>query len=88
MMEAKLKYMAVPTTTRELEKNEMVHRYGGTYKVDLAVTKTQKSILSSFGLDTDSVIGSANGISKLLAVSHSLMNKVSDDGEEETNRNN
>ena len=85
-MEARQKYMTVPAAIRELEKIEMVRRNGGTYKLDHAVTKTQKIILSSFGLDTDSVLSSAEEISKLLAASQSLMNKeVPDDGEEEIN---
>ena len=54
-MEAKQKYMTVPAAIRELEKIEMVRRNGGTYKLDHAVTKTQKIILSSFGLDADSI---------------------------------
>ena len=85
-MEAKQKYMTVPAAIRELEKIEMVRRNGGTYKLDHAVTKTQKIILSSFGLDADSITSSADEISKLLAASQSLMNKeVPDDGEEEIN---
>ena len=85
-MEAKQKYMTVPAAIRELEKIEMVRRNGGTYKLDHAVTKTQKIILSSFGLDADSITSSADEISKLLATSQSLMNKeVPDDGEEEIN---
>jgi len=73
-MEAKQKYMTVPAAIRELEKIEMVRRNGRTYKLDPAITKTQKIILSSFGLDADSVICSADEISKLLATSQSLMN--------------
>ena len=85
-MEARQKYLTVPAAIRELEKIEMVRRNGGTYKLDHAVTKTQKIILSSFGLDADSVSSSAEEISKLLATSQSLMNKeVPDDGEEEIN---
>ena len=85
-LETKQKYMTVPAAIRELEKIEMVRRNSGVYKLDHAVTKTQKIILSSFGLDADSVISSAEEISKLLAASQSLMNKeVPDDGEEEIN---
>ena len=85
-MEARQKYLTVPAAIRELEKIEMVRRNGGTYKLDHAVTKTQKIILSSFGLDADSVSSSAEEISKLLATSQSLMNQeVPDDGEEEIN---
>ena len=79
-------YMTVPAAIRELEKIEMVHRNGGTYKLNHAVAKTQKIILSSFGLDADRVIISADEISKFLATSQSFMNKeVPDDGEEKIN---
>ena len=85
-MESKQKYMTVPAAIRELEKIEMVRRNGGSYKLDHAVTKKQKIILSSFGLDENSIIRSADEISKLLASSQSLMDKEeSNDGEEEIN---
>ena len=64
----------------------MVRRNGGCYKLDHAVTKTQKVILSSFGLDETNISSSAEEISKLLASSQSLMNREEpDDGEEEIN---
>lgn len=50
-METKQKYMTVPSAIRELEKIEMVRRNGRNYKLDHAVTRTQKLILNSFGLD-------------------------------------
>ncbi len=50
-MESRQKYLTVPAALRELEKIEMVRRNNKTYKLDHAVTKTQKIILSSFGLD-------------------------------------
>lgn len=85
-MESRQKYMTVPAAIRELEKIEMVRRNGGSYKLDHAVTKTQKIILSSFGLDETSISKSAEEISKLLASSQSLMDKeVPEDGEEEIN---
>ncbi len=78
-MEAKQKYMTIPAAIRELEKVEMIRRNGVTYKLDHAVTKTQKIILSSFtfSLDTDSVILSVvqMNFSKLLATSHFPINK-------------
>lgn len=85
-MEARQKYLTIPATIRELEKIEMVRRNGGTYKLNHAVKKNQKIILSSLGLDAYSVIKSAEKIRELLATSQSLMNKeVPDDGEEEVN---
>ena len=83
-METRQKYLTVPAAIRELEKIEMVRRNGGNYKLDHAVTKTQKIILSSFGLDETSISRAAEEIGKQLATSQSLMSKEEpDDGEEE-----
>ena len=81
-MEKKQKYMTVPAAMRELvEKIEMVRRNGGCYKLDHAVTKIQKVILSSFGLDADSITKNAEQIAKLLAASQSLETASSPDKE-------
>ena len=85
-METKQKYMTVPAAIRELEKIEMVRRNSGIYKLDHAVTKTQKIILSSFGLDETNISKSAEEYSKLLSNAQSFTNKEEpDDGEEEIN---
>lgn len=83
-MEARQKYMTVPAALRELEKIEMVRRNAGTYKLDHAVTRTQKTILSSFGLDDDYVRRSAEEYSRILdtAKKYTTMEE-SEDGEEE-----
>ena len=87
-METKQKYMTVPAAIRELEKIEMVRRNGRHYKLDHAVTKTQKLILNSFGLDED-IKKSAEEYGKLLNSSQSYINKEApEDGEEEDNRGN
>ena len=50
--EKKRNYMTVPAAIRELEKIEMI-RYGNdTYRLDHAITKTQKTILKSFDIDS------------------------------------
>ena len=83
-MDSKYDCMTVPAAIRELEKNEMVRRNGKSYKLDHAVTKTQKIILSSFGLDEKYISKKATEISQLLASCQSLMNtEVTDDGKEE-----
>ena len=83
-MESRQKFMTVPAAIRELEKIEMVRRNGKNYKLDHAVTKTQKVILSSFGLDDTNINKSAEIISKLLANGQSLMNREEyDDGTKE-----
>ena len=89
-MESRQKYMTVPAAIRELEKIEMVRRNGGLYKLDHAVTKTQKIILSSFGLDETNISKIAAEIGKMLGSSQSLMSREEEpeDGEEEVNRDN
>ena len=83
-LESRQKYMTVPAAIRELEKIEMVRRNGKDYKLDHAVTKNQKIILSSFGMDEDNIRRSADDIRKQLANSQSLMKKEDqDDGKEE-----
>ena len=50
-LESKPNYMTVPAALRELEKIEMVKQQSnGHYRLDHAVTKKQKTILSAFGL--------------------------------------
>ena len=71
-------YMTVPAALRELEKIEMVRRTDGRYRLDHAVTKKQKTILSAFGLDENSIRSTAAEISSLLVSSQSLL-----DGEKE-----
>ena len=51
--DGKKNYMTVPAAIRELEKIEMI-RYGNSvYKLDHALSKTQKHILSAFDIDTN-----------------------------------
>ena len=85
-METRQKYMTVPAAIRELEKIEMVRRNNGVYKLDHAVTKTQKIILSSFGLDKTHIGKMAEEYSRILSMTQSFTNKEEpDDGEEEIN---
>ena len=44
-----------PAAMRELEKIEMTRRNGNEYQLDFTLTKTQKAILRSFGLDEEEV---------------------------------
>lgn len=83
-MESRQKYLTVPAAIRELEKIEMVRRNNKVYKLGHAVTKTQKIILSSFGLDETDISRNAEEYSKMLTAPQSFMNKEEpDDGEEE-----
>lgn len=44
-------YMNVPAAIRELEKIEMIRQFDGKYRLDHAVTATQKKILKAFDID-------------------------------------
>jgi len=82
-MEARPNFMTVPDAIRELEKIEMVRRNNGTYRLDHAVTKRQKTILNSFGLDDEYVRLKATEIGRLLADGGSMMDAADEDGGEE-----
>ena len=59
-------YLTVPAAIRELEKIEMTRQLDKIYRLDHAVTKTQKVILSAFGLGWDHVRRDAEHISEIL----------------------
>lgn len=48
-------YMNVPASIRELEKIEMIRQADGVYRMDHALTATQKTILKAFGIDANYV---------------------------------
>ena len=60
-------YMTVPAAIRELEKLEMVRQTDGVYRMDHAVTATQKAILRAFDIDAEYVQREAGKLSKILA---------------------
>jgi len=89
-LETKSNYMTVPAALRELEKIEMVRRSNGLYRLDHAVTKRQKVILSSFGMDENNIRDIACKIGNLLSKNQSLITntdnmdeEVYDDGTDE-----
>ena len=47
--------MTVPTAPKELDKIEIIRQADGVYRLDHAVTATQKDILQSFNLTAASV---------------------------------
>ena len=63
---AKKRIITVPAAIRELEKIEMTRQLDKVYRLDHAVTKTQKVILSAFGMDWNHVKYRAENISKIL----------------------
>lgn len=88
-IETRPNYLTVPAAIRELEKIEMVRRNNGDYRLDHAVTKKQKDILSAFGLDAEYVIHKSNEISRLLKNGMSMKDVAEEedtDGETENDR--
>ncbi len=86
-IETRPNYMTVPQAIRELEKIEMVRRNNGTYRLDHAVTKRQKTILNAFGLDEQYVRFKATEIGRLLADGRSLMDSPDNEGDDEDGEN-
>lgn len=58
--------MTVPAAIRELDKIEMARLLDGIYRLDHAVTATQKTILKAFGLTDANVKYRAEEISRIL----------------------
>ena len=65
-------YMTVPAALRELEKIEMIRGHDQVYRLDHAVTKTQKVILKAFGMDAAYVKQRANRISEQLQIADNV----------------
>ena len=82
-LEQRPNYMTVPAAIRELEKIELIRRNGGSYRLDHAVSKRQKVILSSFGINADDVSAISIEINKLLNDNQSLMDTEEETDEEE-----
>ncbi len=61
-------YMTVPAALKELEKIVMIRQLDGVYRLDHAVTATQKTILDAFGLNEGDVKYQAKEIGKMLSV--------------------
>jgi hypothetical protein len=65
-IDKKSNYMTVPAALRELEKIEMVRLLDKRYRLDHAVTATQKAILKAFGMDAAYIKQKAKEIEDLL----------------------
>lgn len=48
--EKKENFMTVPAALKELEKIEMIRQADGNYRLNYALTATQKEILKAFGM--------------------------------------
>ena len=55
-MKKKSNYMTVPAAIKELEKIEIVKRLDGIYRLDHAVTATQKEILKAFDINNETYV--------------------------------
>ena len=64
-------YMTVPAALRELEKIEMIRGQDNIYRLDHAVTETQKAILKAFDMDAAYVKNRAGRISEQLKLADS-----------------
>ena len=65
-MKKKDNYMTVPAAIKELEKIEMIRLSDGNYRLEHAVTSTQKEILKAFNLTGRNVQEQAIGINEEL----------------------
>ncbi len=65
-MVKKPNYLTVPAAIRELEKIELTRQLDKIYRLDHAVSKTQKVVLSAFGISAEQVKYKANYISEKL----------------------
>ena len=74
-LDKKLDYMTVPAAIKELEKIELTRQADDVYRLDHAVTKTQKTILNAFELSEKNVEYQAKWISEQLRTS---MKQVTD----------
>ena len=65
-------YMTVPAAIRELEKIEMSRQSDGMYRLDHAVTATQKAILTALGVTPSTIPHKAKVISDGLALASEM----------------
>ena len=65
-MDKKPNFMTVPAALKELDKIELGRQRDGHYRLDHAVTATQKTILAAFGLDEEYIRQKASEIGKQL----------------------
>lgn len=68
-LDKKPNYMTVPAAIKELEKIELTRQADDVYRLDHAVTKTQKTILNAFELSEKNVEYQAKWISEQLRTS-------------------
>ncbi len=67
-LESRQNYMTVPAAIRELEKIEMIRGMDKIYRMDHAITATQKKILGAFGINVSYIKKQVNRISEQLRI--------------------
>ena len=71
-MDGNPNYMTVPAALGELEKIEMIRGHDNVYRLDHAITKTQKNILKAFDMDAGYVKNRADRISEQLKIADGI----------------
>lgn len=85
-MSKKPNYMTVPAALKELEKIEMLRQMDNIYRLDHAVTATQKTILKAFGVDENYIKARAIRLGEQLKTAE-LPERDEEDGSHEKNDN-
>ena len=65
-------FMTVPAALKELEKIEMIRQGDGNYRLDHAVTATQKKILKAFDMTERNIREQAIGINQKLRITDQI----------------
>ena len=63
----KANFMTVPAAIKELSKIEAIKQADGVYRLDHAITKTQKTILKAFGISPATIMKNIQEISEQIA---------------------
>ena len=67
-LQKKKNYMTVPAALKELDKIEIIRQMDGVYRLDHAVTATQKDILQAFNITAATVKKEAGVLAKQLGM--------------------
>ena len=67
-LQKKKNYMTVPAALKELDKIEIIRQMDGVYRLDHAVTATQKDILQAFNMTATTVKKEAGNLAKQLSM--------------------
>lgn len=68
-LEKKPNFMTVPAALKELEKIEMIRQLDGKYRLDHALTATQKTILGAFHMSNSYIKDKSNELSQIISKS-------------------